>query len=376
MMKLLLPYAYDSKRELVHIAQAKKGEKYTCPNCDAELLLRIGKIPEGQKYHKPNHFAHKGKSDNHCSESFLHKLFKERCVEFIRQKIADNENIKFEWHCEKCEEEHTGNLLKKAVQVEPEYDLGICKPDIALLDKDEKVVIVVEVVVTHKPEPEVMQYYDDNKIACLQIQVRDFMDCDRIEEKLSHSSHVNLCPNPICEKCGQIMYHAQVVTVTAKCRSCGEEMNIAMLISKNGKYVISPSDFNDEEIEIARNMGANIENRYSKYKNRCYMANECECHATYIGEFCIREYYRRPYKDVRNLDYYKCFNCIEAEQRHRMSQDEIKREKLKEFERKEGVKLCPRCGERLVIRNSRRGPFWGCENFPDCRYTETIFLPD
>ncbi len=336
-MKLLLPYAYDSKRELVHIDQAKKGEKYTCPNCDAELLLRIGKIPEGQKYHKRNHFVHKGNSDNHCSESFLHRLFKEKCVEFIRQKIADNENIKFEWHCEKCEEEHSGNLLKKAVKVEPEYDLGICKPDIALLDKDGKVVIVVEVVVTHKPEPEAMQYYDDNKIACLQIQVDDFPDCDRIEEKLSRPNHMNLCSNLICEKCGQIMYHAQMVMVTAKCPSCGEEMNIAMLISKNGKYVISPSDFNDKEIEIARNMGANIENRYSKYKKRCYMANECECHATYIGESCIREYYRRPYKDVRNLDYYKCFNCIEVEQRKRMSQDEIKREKLKELERKEGV---------------------------------------
>jgi len=78
-MKLLLPYAYDSKRELVHIDQAKKGEKYTCPNCNAELSLRIGKIPEGQKYHKRNHFAHKGNSNNHCSESFLHKLFKEKC---------------------------------------------------------------------------------------------------------------------------------------------------------------------------------------------------------------------------------------------------------------------------------------------------------
>ncbi|RMG49032.1 MAG: PD-(D/E)XK nuclease family protein [Acidobacteria bacterium] len=30
---------------------------------------------------------------------------------------------------------------------------------------------------------------------------------------------------------------------------------------------------------------------------------------------------------------------------------------------------CPRCGGALRLRRGRRGPFWGCESFPDCRYT-------
>ena len=188
-----------------------------CPNCGADLLLKISKIPEGQKYHRRNHYAHKGNSDNHCSESFLHKLFKEICVEYIRQKISDNDKINFEWHCEQCGEEHLGNLLKKAVRVEKEYDLGICQPDIALFDNDDKVIIVIEIVVTHKPKPEVMQYYNENKIACLQIQVDDFPDCDRIEEKLSHPYKMNICPNPICEKCGNIMSHVQMITVPSNC---------------------------------------------------------------------------------------------------------------------------------------------------------------
>lgn len=53
-MSVLLPYAYDCNKELVHIDEAKKGEKYTCPNCGAELLLKISRIPEGQKYHRRN----------------------------------------------------------------------------------------------------------------------------------------------------------------------------------------------------------------------------------------------------------------------------------------------------------------------------------
>ncbi len=308
-MKLLLPYAYDSKRELVYIDEAKKGEKYTCPNCDAELLLRIGKIPEGQKYHKRNHFAHKGNSDNHCSESFLHKLFKERCVEYIRQKIANNESIKFEWRCEKCDEEHSGNLLKKAVKVEPEYDLGICQPDIALLDKDGKVVIVVEVVVTHQPESEVMQYYNDNKIACLQIQVDNFSDCDRIEEKLSHPEHMNICPNPRCKKCGEIMRHVQMVTVVSNCWKCGQEMRIAMLVTKNGYQIFSPADFSEEEIKIATTLGANIKRRYSKTVSGSYLANVCEHCNAFVGDFYMHEYYYCLHE--KESDYYcKCLNCL------------------------------------------------------------------
>ena len=35
-------------------------------------------------------------------------------------------------------------------------------------------------------------------------------------------------------------------------------------------------------------------------------------------------------------------------------------------------KKCPECGGRLVEKNSRYGKFIGCENFPKCKYTETI----
>ncbi|MFW6040913.1 MAG: topoisomerase DNA-binding C4 zinc finger domain-containing protein [Thermoplasmatota archaeon] len=38
---------------------------------------------------------------------------------------------------------------------------------------------------------------------------------------------------------------------------------------------------------------------------------------------------------------------------------------------KEG-KICPKCGNRLIKREGRYGPFYGCSNYPDCRYTEDI----
>ncbi len=34
------------------------------------------------------------------------------------------------------------------------------------------------------------------------------------------------------------------------------------------------------------------------------------------------------------------------------------------------TKKCPNCGSELLLRNGRYGQFWGCTNFPVCRYTE------
>jgi len=44
------------------------------------------------------------------------------------------------------------------------------------------------------------------------------------------------------------------------------------------------------------------------------------------------------------------------------------------FERPTSGKLCPKCGDEMVLRTAQRGPnpgqkFWGCSNFPRCRYT-------
>ena len=34
---------------------------------------------------------------------------------------------------------------------------------------------------------------------------------------------------------------------------------------------------------------------------------------------------------------------------------------------------CPKCGARMVKRNGRYGPFYGCSNYPRCRGTRSIY---
>ena len=38
----------------------------------------------------------------------------------------------------------------------------------------------------------------------------------------------------------------------------------------------------------------------------------------------------------------------------------------------ENQKFCPECGSQLKKRKGKFGPFWGCVNYPDCRYTLDI----
>ncbi|MEK3876475.1 topoisomerase DNA-binding C4 zinc finger domain-containing protein [Paenibacillus sp. FSL M7-0420] len=33
---------------------------------------------------------------------------------------------------------------------------------------------------------------------------------------------------------------------------------------------------------------------------------------------------------------------------------------------------CPKCGSKLVLRNSSKGQFYGCSSFPKCRHIKPI----
>lgn len=35
-------------------------------------------------------------------------------------------------------------------------------------------------------------------------------------------------------------------------------------------------------------------------------------------------------------------------------------------------KECPKCGKPLVIRSGKRGDFWGCTGYPECKHTESV----
>lgn len=36
--------------------------------------------------------------------------------------------------------------------------------------------------------------------------------------------------------------------------------------------------------------------------------------------------------------------------------------------------LCPSCGSSMILRNGRRGQFYGCSRFPNCRGTRDLLI--
>ena len=309
--KILLPFAKDSKGDEIHISDAVKGEKYFCPVCGEELVLRISKIPEGQKGYRKNHFAHKSGNTNTCSESYLHKRTKQKIVDLINDRLNQGVNeLKFRWHCDKCGEYHEGNLLKKAAKVVEEYNLTECIPDIALLDKDDNVVIVIEVVVTHEPSENALNYYENHKIACLQLMISDFDDCEDISKRLLSVDKVNICPNPLCPKCHRRMNRAEMFFIDKPCWKCGNSVRLALIGSPQGMYVNS-TGFNGAEIALANQYGANIHEVKTK---RGTLECQTVCKACKSYNFASFNYDQlfEPETRIVNLGF-KCFDCVYKE---------------------------------------------------------------
>lgn len=69
---------------------------------------------------------------------------------------------------------------------------------------------------------------------------------------------------------------------------------------------------------------------------------------------------------------------ISAEGAHRALNDCIMNQKcfeeMAKLSREETVEICPRCGGELVKRNGRFGAFYGCGNYPGCRFTRNITI--
>ncbi|MGN0152474.1 MAG: exonuclease domain-containing protein [Wujia sp.] len=67
---------------------------------------------------------------------------------------------------------------------------------------------------------------------------------------------------------------------------------------------------------------------------------------------------------------------VSTEGAHRAFNDCVMNQLCYEYLKKENgdrvVRNCPHCGGELKLRNGRYGEFWGCMNFPQCRYTENV----
>lgn len=88
-------------------------------------------------------------------------------------------------------------------------------------------------------------------------------------------------------------------------------------------------------------------------------------------------------KTIRSLSYEKCLTRTEVEniksfiQSSEISTDGYREEhiqniknNIKEYEYKKEHLLCPKCNGTLVMRKGKYGSFYGCSNYPKCKYIQ------
>jgi hypothetical protein len=187
MNNILYTTAIDEQNNFVLIDNAEKGKTYFCPECKGEFIFCKGKI-------KRPYFAHKVLSLNCTPENVLHRSFKEILVKKIKNYIEKKNSINMKWECNYCDEEHSGNLLKKTYFVKMEHDLKKCRPDIALFDKNQNVYAVIEIVVEHKPEQSTLDFYNENNIILIQYNLTSDEDIKNMDNIIKEPNHVANCP--------------------------------------------------------------------------------------------------------------------------------------------------------------------------------------
>jgi|MTBAKSStandDraft_1061840.scaffolds.fasta_scaffold30671_1 hypothetical protein len=298
---ILIPYGLKNN-SLVHISDVESGLKCgcVCPVCNDNLVAR-----KGTK--KRHYFAHH--SGSTCNkESLLHYLGKKLLFDRIDYLLFHGEKLDLHWECDQCEDEHDGDLIKKACSVKLEASFGECRPDITLFDLYNKPIVFIEIIVTHEPEDQVYKFVKDNKIAIVEFLVDDMEDVESLAtDKVLKPMANNICLRPKCE-CGKPLWNKNLHVLNVNCWKCKSKMKIAMIDVEFG--LIYPDGFSEFDIKLSLQHGVIIKENYSRTDRRKYLSNTCGKCKSFIGNFFMHDF--RYAMKTENIVYkaYYCGDCL------------------------------------------------------------------
>jgi len=278
-----IPYG-EREGTLLHIDQVDRGIKCNCvcPACKKPLVARKG-------LKKKHHFAHYPGA-NCSSETVLHALGKHLLRKRIASSIANGRQLAMAWACPYCHDQHEGNLIKLAHCVEMEAGLGSCRPDLALLKSDGCPVAFVEVVVSHKPDENVLAYVAEHRVTLVEFHIRSADDLESLNRSaILRPTKVHLCTRPKCSLCGRPLSFKTLHVVDGECWNCHGKMKIAML-SVEG-VMKGPEYFSEADFAVATKQGALLKVQYSRTAQERYMANTCSRCGQFVGRFFLHEYW-------------------------------------------------------------------------------------
>jgi hypothetical protein len=190
--------ALNKLGEEIDISDTQRGKTYYCLACGTEMIPRKG-------HKNAHHFAHKNIPENYSYESELHLCSKKVLSSYLEKNRIQNKPVLLPWACKECGEIFEVNLVENIEEVAIEkpfaFDGIIIRPDISLSDRS-SARCIVEVIVQHKPEHNVVASCLKHDILLVEIDVNNaVITPDGLLSKAVLSTTIcNSCYNDRLEK--------------------------------------------------------------------------------------------------------------------------------------------------------------------------------
>ena len=193
----------------------------------------------------------------------------------LRASTIQNEQLILNWNCNQCDYSNSGNLLEKVAFIEEEYTSEGCRPDIALFDEEKNLLAVIEIVVTHMPEESALEYYEENGIVLIQIELSSEEDLNIVEERITNPDIVDLCLRPKCPNYDKNRIARRILSHFGRCGRCYHQVERYDIVidSVFGKQV--SRNFTDSEIELVKSKRHNIRIGTDETKKEKYPYSVC-----------------------------------------------------------------------------------------------------
>lgn len=273
MKPLAYPVAFDDQDRIVSIEEANRGSRYRCPNCKSEFVIKQGT--------RRRHFAHKSNTA-HCSvESVIHAAAKIDVCHALESAIAKHIKYSAHWNCPVCGRHHSMDLLEGVSSVCLEKQFGDVRPDVSLLDVRGNLVRTVEIVVSHEPEMEALDFCTRNGVQVFAVPLTEegfggFRKA--VGHEIQAKAVANIpCPTPKCTKCGKPLEELELAVMSDySCYRCKEPMRVgiweigrSMMLFETAPSLPSPL------LQLMRDIGLRLEWAYSRAMRYSYWRQKC-----------------------------------------------------------------------------------------------------
>jgi hypothetical protein len=242
-----IPFA-EKEGFLRHVSQVGKGLACgcVCPVCRQSVIARKG----DQKRH---HFAHSpGAKCN--AETVLHYLAKRLLFEKLQNLLSRQVALVLRWKCQLCGDQHSLDFFDKVKTIVTEQELGACRPDISLLDERGEPNVLIEIVVAHSPDENVLLFTSQRQIPLLIFRVRSAEDLEEMVASPTINPELIIhCSKRRCPECGGPLYRKALYVLPGKCWRCGAPLNLAFLDIDG--HIYGPDLFSDRDRRIIRQEG-------------------------------------------------------------------------------------------------------------------------